>query len=286
MESVSGAGIIGAEVIQEEMGGEQNLAILNGVSLPFGCMTTGQGHCRSDPLVAPASRQHSVYPVQIEMHPGETEIVVANVTDSDALIAFSAFDAVGRYLAGQPSVRGFLVVRAHEVKHVMVNDLFGLDLASFNGYVRIEDPFSVVVGAVVNNDRVTRRFLTVLPLVPDLAQQGQEVTEAFFSRLQIELGNPGVQTGVFILNPNNNTVRFTITVIDSTGMVRTAPAQTVIGRGTFARTRQSLSILFPGLQSGYFEVEVQEDLTPGTGERLTPYVTYRSANYLSAVPPQ
>jgi hypothetical protein len=284
VESVGPVGIVGAEVVEEAMGGERNVAVLNGVGLPNGCVPTGFGSCQINP--PPAARQHTAYAIHLDDDLRvETEVVAANVSDQDTLIAFSAFDSAGNYQGGHPSPRAFLFLRAHEVRRFTVFDLFGIDLASLDGYVRIDDPDSGVVGAVVNRDAMGRTFLTALPLVPDLTQQGQEETEAFFSRLEIRLSNPVVQTGLFILNPNGNDVRFVLSVIDARGMERAEP-QTVIERGTFFRARRSLSDLLSGVSDGYFRINVQADLRPGMGGRLIPYATYRSPGYLSAVPPQ
>jgi hypothetical protein len=285
VESYGGSGIVGTEVVEEVVSGQRNLAILNGVGVPSGCAPSGAGECRGDASVPPASRQHSAHIIHLESDPIEAEVILANVSESDARVAFSAFDATSRFLGSQPrGVGAFLVLRPHQVIRQSVRSLFGFNPGQLGGYLRIEDPDSAVVGAVVNRDGAAGRFLTALPLVPDLAQQGQEVTDAFFSRLQIEAG-AGVETGAFIVNPNNNAVRFKFTVIDATGAA-TESTQTVIGRGTFIRTRPSLRVLFPNASSGYFRIEVEADPRPGTSERLVPYATYRSANYLSAVPPQ
>jgi hypothetical protein len=235
--------------------------------------------------VPEASRQHTTYTVHLERDPYDAEVFLVNPSDSDALVAFSAFDSAGRFLRSHPT-QGFLTLRAHEVLRRSVRSLFGFNPGQLGGYLRIEDQNSVAVGAVVNRDAATQKFLTALPLVPDLAQDGQTVTAVSFSRLQILATSPGVQTGMVILNPNNNIVRFAISVLDSTGIPVGESTQVVVGRGTYIRTRDSLTTLFPSASNGSFRIQVDEDLTPGTGERVIPYATYRSANYLSAVPPQ
>jgi hypothetical protein len=289
VESVSGEGLIGVELVEENIVvgsvAERNLAVLNAVELPSGCLPTGTGSCQLDASVPAASRQHTSYTVHLEGDPFDAEVFLVNPTDTDARIAFSAFDSATRFLGSQPR-RGFLTLGAHQVMRQSVRALFGFNPGQLGGYLRIEDPDSVVVGAVVNRDGASQKSMTTLPLVPDLAQQGLDSTEAFFSRMQIDSGSPAVQTGLFIVNPNNNTVRFKIVVIDLTGVETESPTQTLVGRGAFTRARTTLGILFPGTSSGHVRIEVEADPAPGTGERLIPFVTYRSTKYLSAVPAQ
>jgi hypothetical protein len=286
VETVGGGGMVGAEVIEEVLAGERNLAIVNAVELPAGCVPTGTGSCRIDESVPAAARQHSGFAVHLEADPVLAEAVLVNISDRDARVALSALDSTGRFLGSQPrGVGQFFVLRPQAVMRQPVRSLFGFNPGQTGGYLRVEDPDSAVVGVIINRDAMQRKFLTALPLATDLAQQGREVTEALFSRIQIDSAAPGAQTGLFILNPNSNAVRLKIIAVDGTGAIRES-SQTLVGRGSFLRARLSLSVLFPGLTSGYCIVEAQPDPTPATGERLIPFVLYRSTEYLSAVPQQ
>jgi hypothetical protein len=50
-----------------------------------------------------------------------------------------------------------------------VRSLFGFNSGLMGGYLRVEDPDSAVLGTVVNRDGVAQKFLTPIPLIPDIA---------------------------------------------------------------------------------------------------------------------
>ncbi|RMG52037.1 MAG: hypothetical protein D6723_09470 [Acidobacteria bacterium] len=116
--------------------------------------------------------------------------------------------------------------------------------------------------------------------------QGRERTEAFLSRVQIDADLSNMDTGLFILNPNNNAVNFTLALIDPMGNVIGAPILSTVPRGTFIEVESSLGVLFNVTGEGFVRVEAQSDSRPGTGERLILYGVYRGARFLSAVPAQ
>jgi CSLREA domain-containing protein/uncharacterized repeat protein (TIGR01451 family) len=282
-ETERGVGIIGAELVEEARGGERNLTILNGLPLPGNCVPAGRGDCQNDVSRPEASAPHSAYAVHLE--PGEqldTELVIINVSHQDALVALAAFDCQGRLIGTEPSEQGFLRLKAHEVMRVSAI-IGGADPATGNGYVQILDPASALVGAVINRDR-NGRFMTAVPLVPYLARGGLERTNVFFSRLQID---GAVSTGVFILNPNDQPVRFLFTGVDDLGRPHEATTQVADERGTFHRARESVNAIVPAnpLQIGFLNLQAQER-EPGRRVRLITYATYRSERYFSAIPPQ
>jgi hypothetical protein len=128
-------------------------------------------------------------------------------------------------------------------------------------------------------------------LIPDLAQDGQELSKASLSRIQIQLSNPSSDTGLFILNPNDNPVSFTLRLTDPAGSVTAAPVVGVLDvlpRGTYIDVQSSLRVLpeFAAASQGQMRMEVVVDVMPGIGERLIMYGVYRGQRFLSAVPAQ
>jgi len=239
----------------------------------------------ADSSVPPASRQHSSYAVHIEQGPVEKELVLVNVSGRNALVAITVNDVNGQYNVSQPR-RGFMPLPAHAVLRVPVTQVMGFNTGDLGRYIRVEDPLSVVVGAIINRDTPGRRFLTVYPLIPDLAQDGQEVTRASLSRIQIDAGS-GATTSLFIVNPNDNPVNFKASLTDPAGNVTETPVFSVLTQGTFTRAQSSLvPNLFSSANQGHVRVEVQDDPRPGTSERLIFYSVYRGQRFLSAVPAQ
>ncbi|MCS6804082.1 MAG: choice-of-anchor D domain-containing protein [Acidobacteriota bacterium] len=279
VESLGGGDIVGVQLYGETM---RNLAALNAVGLPAGCRATGTGSCQFDPLVPPAARQHSLFALYVDSA-NNTDVVVANVSDTDKLVAFSAFDSSGRFLASFPT-RDFMPLPGHHVLRRSIASLFG-SVASAVSYVRVEDQNSVLVGANPSQDRSSGSYLTTVQLAADLASQGLDAADLIFARLQ---NQPPTVTGLLVMNPNNNAVRFRIIVTDTAGNTiqsppATAAPHTVAARGVYTFTRQSLSTLFPSVTSGHFMIRVIPDASPATGEKLLPVAIYRGANYVSAV---
>lgn len=275
----SSGDIGGVQLYGETM---QSLAVLNAVSLPAGCRPTGTGSCQLDSSVPPAARQYSIFALYVDSA-SNTDVVVTNLSDSEKLVAFSAFDSSGRFLASFPT-RDFVPLPGHQVLRRSIASLFG-SAASAVSYVRVEDQNSALVGASPSQDRQSGTYLTAIQLAPDLVRHGLDTADLVFSRFQ---NQPPAQTGLLIMNPNNNPVRFRIIVTDGAGnMIQSPPApmapHTVAARGVYTFTRQSLSTLFPSVTSGHFMIRVIPDSSPATGEQLFPVAIYRGSNYVSAV---
>jgi hypothetical protein len=165
-----------------------------------------------------------------------------------------------------------------------------LDLLRFNpspGYVVVMDQNSALVGGIINRNSVSGRFATIVPLIPDDPQITQTATNTFFSRIQLDpaSANPPMTTGILIFNPVNNPLDFVINLVDADGNVRLSPFQSIASRGSFVRTQQSLSVLFPSLNlsRGFAQVRVMTVPRPGMGGRVIPVAVYRASGAVSTV---
>jgi hypothetical protein len=284
VEGTEGQPVTGGQVFGELMGGQLSLAVLNGLPFPSGCVALPADPCTCHVDPSPESpvpgviRQHTLYAAPFEDNPNGPVLHLVNVSDRPSPVAVSAFSEQGQFRATFPRI-GFIVLNPHQVLQAPVLTLFGFNPAP--GYVRVEDPGSSFVGALMN--RVSGNYVTAVPLVPDDPRLTPTATDTFFSRVDL---SPPLVTGILILNPNNNVVRFTIAVTEAGGAVRQSPTQTVVTRGAFVNVRQSLAALFPGLTGGFAQVEVTRDPGAGSGGRVIPFAVYRSGRVVSAVPNQ
>jgi hypothetical protein len=293
VQAMGGAGVVGGELFGEVIDGQRTLAVLNALPYPVGCLpsTTDPCACHVDTTVASptpsAVRQHTQYAIHFEENPSQSVLYFVNASDSPAPLALSAFSEAGQFRASSPA-RGFMTLNPHQVFQATATSLFGFNPAP--GYVRVEDPNSSFVGAVINR---VGRSVTVVPLSPDDPRSVQTATNTYFSRIQLDPANsdPRLTTGLLVFNQNNNTLQLVITVTDSRGSARRSQ-QTLAARGVFTRARQSLNALFPNvnLNDSYAQVEVTGAIEPGAGGRAIPLAVYRvismGSTVVSAVPPQ
>jgi hypothetical protein len=214
----------------------------------------------------------------LENTPAESILYLVNVSDRPAPLAFSAFSELGQFRATVPAT-GFMTINPHQVFQMSVVELFGFNPSP--GYVRVEDPNSAFVGGIIN--RISGRYGTAVPIIPDDPRLAQTATTTAFSRLELM---SGTTTGMVILNPNNNPLGFTIKATDENGIARESPPQMVAPRGTFARV--SVGVLFPNIfvRSGFAQVQVTTEPGPGMGGHVIPVAVYRSGTVVSTVPPQ
>jgi hypothetical protein len=178
-----------------------------------------------------------------------------------------------------------MTLNPHQVFQASVINLFGFNPSP--GYVRVEDPHSSVVGAIINRATTAGRYVTVVPLVPDDPRVTPVATNTYFSRVQLDPESaPSRQlTGLLLFNPNNNHVQFRVAVIDPGGTLR-EQLQTVVARGTYVRAQRSLGVLFPGINRGYAQVDVPCAPGQGLGGRLIVVAVYRTNQVVSTVPQQ
>ncbi|MBI3951240.1 MAG: hypothetical protein HY314_12395 [Acidobacteria bacterium] len=293
VETTDGQTVVGSELTQEPISGQMSVAVLNGLSFPRGCLSSMATPCACQADTSAASpvpsslRQHTLYATYFEGNPAESILYLVNVSDSPAEVAVSAFSEIGQFRGAFPTT-GFVTVAPHQVFQAPVLSLFGFNPSP--GYVRIEDQSSSFVGGIINRNAVSGRFATLVPLSPDNPQLTQTATDTFFSRVQLDppSANPRQTTGMVILNPNNNSIRFRIKMTNSSGQVSQSQVQILAARSTFIAIRQSLSALFPNLNvsNGYAQVLVTTAPGPGMGSRLIPVAVYRSSNIVSAVAQQ
>jgi hypothetical protein len=287
--TTDGQAVVGGEIFGEMATGQQILGVLNGLLFPSGCLTSTTDPCACHVDTSPESsvpsaiRQHTLYATHFEDSPAEAILYLVNVSDRPTPMAISAFNEQGQFLKTVPP-KDYMTVNPHQVVQASVVSLFGFNPGA--GYMRVEDPNSSLVGCVIN--RVSGKYLTAVPLVPDDPRLTQMPTSTFFSRIQLDpaSANPRLTTGMLIFNRNNNPIQFMITVTDAGGTTRQSPVQTLAARGTYVRVRQSLSALFPSISSGFARVQVTALPGPGQGGRLIPVVVYRSNNVVSSVPQQ
>jgi hypothetical protein len=280
-------GIVAAELLSETRSGRTSLTMVNGLTLPAGCRlsesTNGACHVDESPTssVPQAANQHTLYAFGFENSPARAELVVINVGDGDAPVAFTAYGEDGRYRATWPTSTVFRNLRPNEVVSMSAQDMFTFNPAP--GYVRIEDPDSSIVGVVVTSDPSSNRYKTILPLMPDKPELTQTTSQSFLSRIQVDptSSNPRVDTGLTILNPNNNPLSLAITIRSSTGQ-SDSNSQTVVERGMVNRMRPSVSVLFPEAKVGFVEVLVTTNLAAGEGGRIFVVGVYRSRDSLSS----
>jgi hypothetical protein len=288
VQTTDGQAVLGGEIFSEMMSGQRPLTALNGLRSPSGCLasTVDPFGCHTDDspasAVASSIRQHTLYAMYMEADPAESLVRLINISDQPARVALSVFSESNQYRATSPTT-GFTMVGPHQIMQASIRSLFGFNPAP--GYIRVEDKDSAFVGSLIN--RVSGRYTTAVPVVPDDPRVSQTMTNTFFSRVQLdpETANPRMLTGLLIFNPNNNPLRLTITVTDAGGATRTSPAQTIPGRGSYVDVRRSLSVLFPDffIRNGFVQVQVTSALEPGMGGRIMPVATYRSSNYVSTV---
>jgi hypothetical protein len=273
--------LVGTELFGQVVSRKVNLAMLNGVPLPSGCLVTDQtkAGCQVDTSpqspVPDAARQHSLYAPYFESNPATAEVIVVNTSADAARVALSAFDEDGRFRATSPATDDplFMTLAPNQVLKTPVSSLFRFNPAP--GYVRIEDPDSALVGVIVNRDG--EKYRTALAFWPDIPELAQPNSQSFLSRLQLDptTANPRITTGLIIFNPNNNPVPFTLKVTRKDGTVRMS-AQTAAARGAFTRARLSLSTLFADSRDGFVEVIATSKLNPGETGRLIIIGVYRA----------
>jgi hypothetical protein len=291
VQTTDGQGLTGGEIFGTMMGAQQMLGVVNSMTFPSGCFSLpddGFGcHVDESPEapVPSATRQHTMYAVNVENHPAEPIVYLINIGDRPAQLAFTAFSDVGQFRAASPP-SGFRTIGPRQVFQASLLSLFGFNPSP--GYVRVEDADSSFVGCIIN--RASGRYVTALPLMPDEPPLAQMATTTFFSRVQLDpaSASPRQLTGLTIFNPSNNSVQFTITLTDAGGTTRQSPAQPVAARGVFTRARQSLSVLFPGVttSTGFMRVQVTTAPRPGQGGRIMPITIYRANQVVSTVPQQ
>jgi hypothetical protein len=284
--------VIATELLGETRSGRTSLTMLNGLSLPVGCSMakpTDPACHRDSSSASPvpgAAKQHSLYAPYIEDSPAQADLIVVNVSDAVAKVAFTTFADDGAYRTTWPST-GFRNLQPNEVLRVVVQDVLGSNRGVVY-YVRIEDPDSAIVGVVTNRDQANK-YKTVLPLVPDAPQLAQINSDSFLSRIQLDpsSANPRLTTGLIILNPNDKEedrpdLEMTIIVTDSNG--RATPFRAAVPtRGIFSRARNSLSVPFTVSGVGYAEVVSTSQLDAGQGGRLIVIAVYRSKDSVSSV---
>jgi hypothetical protein len=261
--------------------------MLNGLMLPAGCLllkpTEAACHVDESPTssVPQAANQHTLYALGFENSPARAEFVVVNVGDVDAPVAFTAYAEDGMYRATWPTSTAFRNLRPSEVLRMSIQDMFGFNPAP--GYVRIEDADSSLVGGVITSDPSSNRYKTALPFFPDRPQLTQISSQSFLSRIHIDpsSANPRVDTGLTILNPNENELSLAITVRSSAGQPDTK-SQTIVERGMLNRMRPSVSVLFAEARDGYIEVLVTNKLGTGEGGRVFVVGAYRSRDSISS----
>jgi hypothetical protein len=286
---VGGQAVVGGEVFGEVIAGQRTLAMLNAGTFPLGCSPSTTDPCACHVDMTPESqtpsavRRYSAYGTYFEDSPATSFIYLVNVTDSASQVALSAFSEVGLYRGAYPR-SGFLTLQPHAVFQASITSLFGYSPGA--GYIRLEYQSSSVIGAVLNRDSVNGRYLTATPLTPDEPENSQSLTDTFFSRIQVDPGNPRATTGLLVFNPNNNTVRFVVAVTDANGLGYTSPVQVLAARGAFTVTRLSLAALFPGITSGFARVRVTTEPAAGSSARLIPLAVYRANTVVSAVSDQ
>jgi hypothetical protein len=286
VQTTDGQAVTGSEIFGEVIDGQSTFAVLNGLPFPAGCLASMTDPCACHVDTSPESpvpsaiRQYTLYATHFEST-ADPILYLVNVSDSPANIAISAFSEQGQFLKTFPPT-GFLTIDPHQVFQVPVKDMDRLGFNPGAGYVRVEDPSSSFVGAIINRDMTSGKYLTAAPLVPDDPQLTQTPTSTFFSRIRLDpaSANPRLTTGMLILNSNNNPVKFTIVITDTNGTTRQSPIQTLVARGTYVRVRSSLSALFSNFNvgSGFTRVQVTTLPGPGQGGRLIPFAVYRSNN--------
>lgn len=276
-------GLIGAELFGSESSPQRTVAVLNGLSLPSGCMLVNAGDAACHVDTSPASeipeavRQHTLYGLHFDDPPASAMLVLVNVSDQPAQVAVSAFREDGSFRGSFPT-SGFLVpeLPPQGVLRIALPTALGFHPAP--GYIRIEDQNSALVGVVINFDPVNGRYKTVLPLLADDPRQAQSNVTTFLSRVQLDASgspSPRMTTGFVVFNPNNNSVPFTVRIRDNSGRVRTFTS-TVAARGVYLRQR--LAVNFPATDNGFVEMQTTGALLPGTGARLILVGIYRASS--------
>lgn len=274
-------GLVGAEIFGTETASQRTVAVVNGLSLPSGCVLVnpGDGACHVDSSpeseIPEAVRQHTLYGLHFDDPPAGAELLLINVSDQPAQVAISAFREDGSFRGSFPA-SGFLVpdLPAHGVLRLDLPAKLGFHPAP--GYIRVEDQNSALVGVIINFDATSGRYKTVLPLVPDDPRLAQSNVTTFLSRVQLDPSSsaePRMVTGLIVFNPNNNSVPFTLRIRDNAGRVRSTSA-TLVARGMFIRSRSAVS--FPTTDNGYVEMQTTGALLPGTGARLILVGIYRA----------
>lgn len=274
-------GLVGAEIFGAETSTQRTVALLNGLSLPSGCVLANPGdaacHVDQSPEseIPAAVRQHTLYGLHFDDPPASSQLVLVNVSDQPAQVAISAFREDGSFRGSYPA-NGFLVpdLPPHAVLRLNLPAALGFHPAP--GYIRIEDQNSALVGVVINFDPANGRYKAVLPLLPDDPRQAQSNVTTLLSRVQLDSSSspePRITTGLIVFNPNNNSVPFTVRIRDNAGNVRTT-SNTLVARGVYIRLRSAVS--FPTTDNGYVEMQTTGALLPGTGARLILVGIYRA----------
>lgn len=289
--TTDGRSVTGGEMFGEMISGQPTLALVNGLSFPTGCLPSVADPCTCQVDTTPESpvpsalQQHTLYAPYFEASPAVPTLFLVNVTDRPADVAFRVFSELGRFRRDVPQT-GFMTIRPHQV--FQMPDLIGFNPSP--GYIVVMDQNSALVGGIINRNSVSGRFATIVPFIADDPQLTQTVTNTFFSRIQLNPppANPPVTTGMLVFNPVNNPLEFVINIVNADGTVRPSPPQSVAPRGSFVRTQQSLSILFPNLNlnRGFAQVRVTTVPGPGMGGRVIPVAVYRSGAVVSTVSPQ
>jgi hypothetical protein len=289
-QAADGHTLVGTELFGVSLGaGKQSLAMLNGSSFPSGCALSSPDNfsCQADAAVAEASKQRTLYAPYFESG-AVAELIVVNTSNTAAMLGLSAFDSLGAYLSQYPNdvTNPFLTLTPNQVMTIRLTGMPGTPVFPFTtptAYVRVEDPDSALVGVLIIRDSMTSKYKTVIPLVPDVPELAQTDSDTFLTRIQLDTTSTvptspvRVTTGFVILNPNNNSVPFTVYLKENNGRTRTS-VQSVITRGVFNRARTSSTVLFSisSKVEGTIEVKSTASLIPGIAGRLIVIGIYRS----------
>jgi hypothetical protein len=295
--TTDGQTVVGGQVFGEVIDGQPTFAVLNGLPFPKGCLASESGPCACH-VEAPAQSpvpssifQHTLYATHLETMPVEPILYLVNVSDGPAEVAITAFGNQAQVRGTYPPT-GFLTLNPHQVLQASVSSL-GFDPGV--EYLRVEAQDPAIVGAILNRNAGSGKYMTVLPLIPHDPQLTQTPTDTFFSRVQIDpaAANPRLVTGLLIFNPSNNDLLFRVRITNGSGTTQESSSRTVRARGTFGAARVSLTGLFGSsftVNSGYVEVRVTSVIGAGAGGRLIPVAVYRSSgmlsNFVSPVPQQ
>ncbi|HXF05653.1 MAG TPA: Ig-like domain-containing protein [Blastocatellia bacterium] len=275
-------GVVGAELFGETTGGRRTLTMVASGPLPRGCVIRGvtATGCRvsEDPLdpafVPDVARQHTLYAPHFEDSPATAEIVLVNVSDVTVPAAFTAFREDGSFRASYPA-SGFFLLEPHQVVRLPVQTLLGFNPAP--GYVRVEDPLSALVGALINQRTTSPPYLSAIPLIADDPQIAQSPSVLFLSRIQLDptATIPRLTTGLVVFNPGNNANPFAAIVRSGDGRTNRVD-QSVTKRGVLTRWRGSLSVAYPTVREGILEIRSTKPETAGETRRLIVVGIYRA----------